>query len=290
MIIESRFAKSISARSIAVNGVISEVLTAGEGPPLVLLHGDGDTPASWQWVFPALARHHRVLAPSLPGHADTDQQQADFTIANMTQFMSSWLDALELDACMVVGNSLGGLLAIRLALDQPKRFSALVLVDSSGLGREIHPMLALMSMPWMGELGIALARLPMGPGQRAMARLTQMFARFDRAPAAWLAEQRRVAAVPGFLEASLAATRAGVRPWGQTEVVLEELHRLAMPTLVIWGANDVVVPAVHGRRAISRLPKAELALIPQCGHLPQVERPSEFLSAVLPFAQRAAGA
>jgi pimeloyl-ACP methyl ester carboxylesterase len=288
MIIEPRFADAISARSIAVNGARSEVLTGGGGPPLLLLHGDGDTPASWQWVFAALARDFRVVAPSLPGHTHSDKLKEEYTIGGMTAFMSSYLDSLELDRCIIVGNSLGGLLAIHLALAEPGRFQALILVDSSGLGREIHPLIALMSLPGIGELGIALARSPFGPGQRAVGRLTQMFARFDRAPAAWLAEQRRVAKVPGFLEASLAATRAGIRPWGQTEVVLDELNRLTMPTLVLWGANDAVVPASHARRAMSRLPNAKLALIPHCGHLPHVERPSEFLSAVVPFAQRSA--
>ena len=288
MIIESRFSDDISVHSITVDGVKSKLLAAGKGPPLVLLHGDGDTPASWQWVFTALAREFRVLAPSLPGHADTDKRQENFTIAHMTSFMCSYLDGLELDRCIIAGNSLGGLLSIRLALTQPERFRGLVVVDSSGLGREIHPMLALMSMPWIGELAIAVARSPLGPGQRAVARMMQMFARFDRAPADWLAEQRRIARVPGFLEASLAAVRAGVGPWGQTELVLEELDRLTMPTMVIWGANDLVVPAVHAVRARKCLRNGQLALIPQCGHLPHVERPSEFLSAVMPFAQRAA--
>jgi pimeloyl-ACP methyl ester carboxylesterase len=283
MIIEPRLADLISVQPIAINGVTSQFLTAGEGPPLVLLHGDGETPASWQWVFPALARDHQVIAPSLPGHTDKDEPKEDYTVAFMTEFMGSYLDVLGLDRCVIVGSSLGGLVAIRLALAQPDRFPALILVDSSGLGREIHPLIALMSLPGIGELALAIARSPFGPGQRAIARLTQMFARFDRAPASWLAEQRRVATVSGFLEASLAAIRAGVRPWGQVAVVLDELHRLTMPTLVIWGVNDIVVPVLHSRRAVTRLPNAELVPIPQCGHLPHVERPMEFTDAVVPF-------
>jgi pimeloyl-ACP methyl ester carboxylesterase len=142
MIIEPSLASLISAQPITINGSSSQVLTAGEGSSLVLLHGDGDTPATWQWTMPALARDHRVWAPSLPGHADVDKPpQENYTVASMTQFMRSYLDELGVDRCVLVGNSLGGLIAIRLALAQPDRFSALILVDSSGLGPEINPMI-----------------------------------------------------------------------------------------------------------------------------------------------------
>jgi pimeloyl-ACP methyl ester carboxylesterase len=286
MIIEDRFSSVISERTITFDGATSQVLSAGDGPSLVLLHGDGETPASWQWTMPTLARDYHVLAPSLPGHADTDTPDRSHSVAYMTGFMSDYLDALGVDRCVIVGSSLGGLLAVRLVLAHPSRFVGLILVGSSGLGREVHPALAMMSLPAMGEAGIAMARWPLGTRARALARLTQMFARYDRAPAAWLAEQRRLAAVPGFLEASLAANRAGVRPWGQVEIVLDDLERIALPTLVVWGANDLVVPLSHARRAVDHLPDGELVVVPQCGHLPHVERSQEFLAAVIPFLER----
>jgi pimeloyl-ACP methyl ester carboxylesterase len=286
MIIDPRLGDVISEQTISVNGVASQVLLAGEGPPLVLLHGDGETPASWQWVFPDLARAHGVFAPCLPGHADTDRLQDDCTIDSITNFMSAYLETLSIDRCILVGSSLGGLVAIRLALAQPSRVRALVLLDTSGLGRELNPMIALMSVPGVGEVSVSLARWPLGPGARAIGRLTLMFARYDRAPASWLAEQRRVALVPGFLEASLAAIRAGTRPWGQVEIALQDLERLSMPTLVIWGANDVVVPLFHATRAMRSLQDGELVVISECGHLPHVERPQEFIAALDPFLAR----
>jgi pimeloyl-ACP methyl ester carboxylesterase len=286
VIIEEEFRGVIEQRQVAVDGVMAEVLTAGEGAPLVLLHGDGDSPSVWQWVFPALAREHQVFAPSLPGHADTDKPRLDYSREYMTQFTNRFLDALGLDRCALVGHSIGGLVAIRLALADPGRFPALVLLDSTGLGWEVNPILAIEALPVVGEFAIAAARSPFGDTLRAISRLSQLFWRPDRAPAGWLAEQRRLATLSGFLDASIAAKRAVLGPWGQREVLLDQLHRLTMPTLVMWGANDAVVPVVHARRAMRRLPHAELAVISECGHMAHVERPEEFLRALVPFLAR----
>lgn len=283
MIIEEQFADVIEKRYVHVDGVIGQVLTGGEGPPVVLLHGDGDSPAVWQRVFPALVREHRVFAPGLPGHSDTDKPRIDYSREYLTEFMSRFLDALELDRCVLVGNSLGGQTALRLALAEPERFPALVLLDSSGLGWEVNPSLAIETLPFAGELAAAFARAPFGGALRQMSRVSELFWRYDRAPASWLAEQSRLAALPGFLDAAIAAKRAVIGPWGQREVLLDQLHRLMMPTLVAWGANDAVVPVVHAHRAVDRLPNGELAVIPDCGHMAHVERPDEFLAALLPF-------
>jgi pimeloyl-ACP methyl ester carboxylesterase len=286
VIIEERFAAVVHQRQVGVDGVTAQLLTAGEGVPLVLLHGDGDSPAVWQWVLPALAREHQVFAPSLPGHADTDKPRVDYSREYMTQFIRRCLDALALDRCVLVGHSIGGLVALRLALADPDRFPALVLLDSTGLGPEVNPLLALESLPVVGEFAIATARSPFGDTLRALSRVSQLFWRPDRAPAGWLAEQRRLALLPGFLDASIAAKRAVLGPWGQREVLLDQLHNLRMPTLVMWGANDAIVPVVHAQRAVRRLPDAELAVVSQCGHMAHVERPEEFLGALVPFLTR----
>jgi 4,5:9,10-diseco-3-hydroxy-5,9,17-trioxoandrosta-1(10),2-diene-4-oate hydrolase len=283
VIIEEQFADVIEEQRVAVDGVVGQVLTGGEGPPVVLLHGDGDSPAVWQRVFPALTREHRVFAPGLPGHSDTDKPQIDYSREYMTDFMSRFLDALGIDRCVLIGNSLGGQVAIHLTLAEPERFPALVLLDSSGLGWEVNPSLALETLPFAGELATAFARSPFGGALRQMSRVSELFWRKDRAPASWLEEQRRLALLPGFLDAAIAAKRAVIAPWGQREVLLDQLHRLPMPALVVWGANDLVLPVAHAHQAMDRLPNGELALIPDCGHMAHVERPDEFLSALLPF-------
>jgi len=222
----------------------------------------------------------------LPGHADTDKARTDYTREYMRAFVRAALDALGLDRPILVGNSIGGQTSLWLALAEPDRFPALVLLDSSGLGWGVNPSLAFESLPFAGEFAIAAARSPFGGAMRATSRVSQLFWRPDRAPATWLAEEARQAQVFGFLESTIAAKRAVVSAWGQRQVLLDQLHQLTMPVLVVWGANDKVLPVTHAYAAVRRLPNAELAVIPDCGHVGHVERPDAFLEAVLPFLER----
>ncbi len=286
MIIDEQLTDVIEERKVTVDGVTSQVLTAGDGPPVVLLHGDGDNASVWQWVIPALARRHRVFALCLPGHGDTDKPRQAYTREYMRDFVRTLLDELELERPLVVGNSIGGQVSLWLALAEPDRYPALVLLDSSGLGWAVNPSLAMESLPFAGEFAIASARSPFGGTMRATTRVSQLFWRADRAPAVWLADEARHVQVFGFLEASIAAKRAVLGPWGQREVLLDQLHRLPMPVLVVWGANDRVLPVAHAHAAARRLPNAELAVIPDCGHVGHVECPDKFVEAVAPFLAR----
>jgi 4,5:9,10-diseco-3-hydroxy-5,9,17-trioxoandrosta-1(10),2-diene-4-oate hydrolase len=107
-----------------------------------------------------------------------------------------------------------------------------------------------------------------------------MFARPWQIPSKWLNDQYRLAQLPNFIEATLATLRSTVGPSGQREVLLDELPRLQMPTLIVWGIEDRVLPYWQAQDALTRLKKGSLELIPNCGHLPHVERPERFVSIV----------
>ena len=268
-------------RRIRIRELEIHCYTAGEGPPLVLLHGDGDSGALWQWAMPALAGGDQVYAPDLPGFGDSAKPPVDYTPAFLEAVVGDLLDALGLERVTLVGNSLGGLVALRLALNAPERVAGLGLVDSAGLGRELSPVTAALTLPGLGELAVAWARTPIGALQRAWSRAALQFARPLAAPKAWFDEQVRLARLPGFLEATLSSIRASADVGGQREVLLDRLPELEIPTLVVWGVEDRVVPAMHGRAAVGRLRRGELVLIPRCGHVPQVEQPGRFAEAVL---------
>jgi 4,5:9,10-diseco-3-hydroxy-5,9,17-trioxoandrosta-1(10),2-diene-4-oate hydrolase len=118
---------------VEVDGLPISYLTAGEGPPLVLLHGAGDNALDWRWVMPDLAATHRVYAPDLPGSPDSARPTADYSPAFFERFIAAFVDALEIGPATFVGNSFGGLIALRLALSEPTRVAALVLIDPEGV-------------------------------------------------------------------------------------------------------------------------------------------------------------
>jgi len=269
----------VQEREIEVEGLPTRYLMAGEGLPLLLLHGAGDNALDWRWVMPALAANHRVYAPDLPGSPDSARPAADYSPAFFERFVAGFLDASGIERVAVAGNSLGGLIALRLALSEPARVTALILIDSAGLGRTVNPAFASVNIPGLGEAALPLWRTPVGAYQRAWGRAALLFAHPESVPREWLAEQYRLALSPGYLEAHLAALRAQVSPGGQREVLVDRLPSLRNPTLVVWGARDRVFPKFQAREAVSRLREGSLALIPDCGHMPHVECPDRFLAA-----------
>ena len=249
------------------------------------MHAVEESAFDWRWVLPELSRTHRVYAPDLPGFGDSAKPTtAGYTPAFFERFVATYLDALGVERAAIVGNSLGGLIALRLALSDPGRVTALGLISSAGLGREVSPTLVSATLPVYAELALSWGKTPLGAAQRAWGRVPLVFANPARVPPEWIAEQYRLSQLPGYLEANVAALRAQLHPFlGQREVLLDQLHRLRMPTLVVWGILDRVIPCYQARGALARLKHGHLELIPDCGHLPQVERPDRFVAALAAF-------
>ena len=273
----------VEERNIDVGGLPIHYLAAGEGPPLVLLHALGESALDWRWVLPALAHTNRVYAPDLPGFGYSAKPSADYSPDFFARFVGAYLDALGLDRTALVGNSIGGLAALRLALSEPARITALGLVASAGLGRKITYALRLPTLPGYGEGAVAWGKPPLGAFQRAWSRVPLLFGRPERVPGVWITEQTRIAQLPGFTEATIAALRAQVDLGGQREILLDQLPHLQMPALVIWGERDRVFPYSQGQKALSHLRQGSLELVPNCGHLPQVERPDRFTAILSRF-------
>jgi len=277
----------VEAQTVEVDGLPIRYLTGGEGPPLVLLHGAGDNALDWQWVTPALAATYRVYAPDLPGSPDSARPAAEYSPAFFERFAAGFLDALGIKRAVFVGNSLGGLIALRLALSQPARVTALVLVDSAGLGHRVNPAFTSVNVPGLAEAAMPFWRRPVGAYQRAWGRTLLLFAHTPgNVPREWIAEQKRLALSPGYLEAHLTVLRALVSPLGQREVLVDRLSELKISTLVIWGARDRVFPESQAIEAATHLQDVSLALLPDCGHMPHVECPDRFMDALDNFLSR----
>ncbi len=274
-----RAISSLQRRTIDIQGISTGFLTVGVGePPLVLLHGVGTSAGEWIWVLPALARKHLVYAIDLPGY-DGSVEPPDYSPAFTARFVSAFLDAVGIESAVMVASSFGGLVALRLALSEPERVRALVLADSAGLDRVVNPALAAFTFPKGSELGVAAwNRTPAGAAQRAFMRAFLLFARPWKIPIEWLTGQYKVAQLPGFTRTELAALRTTINLTGQREVLIDQLPHLQMPTLIVWGTEDRLFPFWQAKNAAARLPNGFLKLIPNCGHLPHVERPKRFVS------------
>ncbi len=269
-------------RHIDVEGHRVRYLTAGEGPPLVLLHGVGTSSGEWSWVLPDLARDHLVFAIDLPGY-DGSYEPPDYSPAFTASFVNSFLDAVGVERAVVVGNSFGGLVALHLALSEPERVSALVLSDSAGLGRAVNPGLVALSSPGVGGLTKRLAKTRIGAAQRALQRALLLFSRPWRIPWKWVKDQYKLAQLPNFTDATLGSLRNALSATGQREVLLDQLPQLRMPTLIVWGIEDRLLPYSQAKEAIALVQDGSLELISNCGHLPHVERPERFASALREF-------
>ncbi len=268
---------------IGVGGTQVSFWIAGDGPSMLLLHGAGESATDWVWVLPQLANRYQVVAPDLPVRMRATRLGEGIRPAQFAEFVGQFLDTLQIPQAVVVGNSLGGLIAIRFALACPERVGALVLVDSIGLGHEINPTILWMVSSGANEMGASWAVTTPGGLSRAWMRAGLYFARPNRAPNEWIDEQQSLALQPGVMQAWGASLRLVVGPAGQQEVMLDQLGRLSMPTLLVWGERDGVVPHCHARHALERLPHGRIHLIADCGHLPQVEQPEEFSRAVRDF-------
>lgn len=264
------------------DGGVVHYLEAGSGPPVVLVQGGGGGAGNWYRVLGPLARGHRVLAPDLPGYGLSSPVEPRPPLGlQASEVVAAWLDGLGVDRFDVVGTSLGGLLALRLAQGRPERARRLVLLSSAGLGRSIPWPVRLATLPGMGA---ALRPTPSGARWLFRRYLTTVRDRMSGEECDALVEaiyRSEQVGAAGFLVKALRAF-AGLR--GQREVVRrDELARLSLPVLVCWGDRDRFFPERHGRRAARLIPGARFLSITPAGHSPNWEAPAAFLEALIPF-------
>ncbi|HXG41495.1 MAG TPA: alpha/beta fold hydrolase [Dehalococcoidia bacterium] len=265
--------------TVDVGGLELHYREAGSGTPVLLVHGFTGNSRNWALTVPSLRPHYRVVSPDLPGHGLSGRptEPGAYTLEAMAEAVSTLMDRLGLEGCHLVGHSMGGMIAQVIALSRPQRLRSLVLVDTS-------------------------AEPPEGLRTRERARLVEL-AREQGMEAVWeaqlamnpMADQLR--AQPQFLqtwrEQFLMTSREAyiycARAMAQRRPLLDDLSRLSLPVLIVCGENDE--PFVEpSRRMHERIAGSQLALIPRCGHTPQVERPDEFNAVLLRFLRQVDGA
>lgn len=259
---------------------------AGEGPVLLLIHGMGGTFENWQEVVVPLSRHHRVIAPDLPGHGASGPGGGDYSIGAFAAGLRDLLLALGHKRATVVGHSLGGGIAMQFAYQFPEMVERLVLVSSGGLGPEVSPILRAATLPGADLFISATAAV----GSKIVPALARGLAMLGLRPSADLHEVIRgygTLTDPVRRTAFLATVRAVLGTGGQMVDATDRLYLAeAMPLLIVWGADDPIIPAHHGEDAHDHIPGSRLEIFDGVGHLPQVEAPLRFVTTLEEFLEQ----
>lgn len=271
-----------SAHEVMVAGVRTGFLEAGDGPPVLLLHGNEGNAHDWDAITPQLAPGHRVVALHLPGYGITDPLP-DARPERFAAFIWRFTETVGLCRPVIVGHSAGGLIALHAALQQPAQVRRLVLIASAGLGRLIDAALILKACTPLGDVDAFVRRLPGGSELSSVALASWYFRQPWRVPFSAWSYRFGLGHSAQFMNTSLRALRESVGWSGQQHVIVPRLRELPMPVLLVWGLLDNVVPAWHGRNALRHLPDGRMRLIPAAGHMPHLEAAAEVLESLRPF-------
>ncbi len=239
----------------------------GHGPALLLIHGMFGDHLDWEPVLGQLAEKHRVIAVDLPGFGNSEKPDIEYTAGFFTTEFTRLLDSLGIASCAVAGNSFGGQLAMALALDAPSRVESLILITTGGLHRYTQQELQF-SAERVSEANLQ---------QYTPAYHAAIFGRLfcnQAAPdkAAYIAKQDAKLTRPDYPAYTRVISRCAKLSLEHCQ--LDEVHRIKAPVLLLQGAQDPIVLAEWIREAAQRFDNAKLVMIPDCGHMPQIENPA----------------
>ncbi|MFI6517685.1 alpha/beta fold hydrolase [Spirillospora sp. NPDC050679] len=276
-----------TARELATDQGVLRYHEAGDGPPLLLLHGSGPGVTGWRNFsgnLPALAEHFRCLILEFPGFGVSDPTDQHPMVAASGAVLR-FLDGLGLDRVDVIGNSMGGIVAARVALERPERIGRLVTVG--GVGRNIFS-------PGPGEGIRLLQEFTENPTRQALVQWLHSMVYDPALVTEEMVEERwRQATDPATLDsarrmygkAAFAATAAAAAA-SDTPPYWATLHRLKAKTLITWGRDDRVSPVDMALLPMRTIPDVEVHVFPDCGHWVMIEQKDAWESVVLAFLTR----
>jgi pimeloyl-ACP methyl ester carboxylesterase len=251
--------------STTVFGRTIKYYDVGSGPPLLLIHGMGGDADEWAFCYEPLSHGHRVLALDLLGFGRSDKPAIEYTIAGFVEVVERFLKALSIERPTLMGSSLGGWIASAFALKFRGAVSKLVLADSAGVWANLT------------EFGI-------DPHISTRAHMREVFDRvfYDKRLATNelvdVAYEQHLARGDGYTIASL------VRNLGDGRERLDgTISDIQAPTLIVWGQQDEIIPLAAGELTHQLISGSELVVIPECGHVPALEKPAEFVEQALRF-------
>ncbi|AZZ92200.1 alpha/beta fold hydrolase [Hahella sp. KA22] len=258
----------VTQNQVSAGNINTAYLSAGNGAPVICLHGAGAGAVTWYPSLGALSQHFHVIAPDIVGYGESDKPDAPYDRPYFSAWLQEFMAALAIPKAHIVGLSQGGAIALQFALDCPDKVDKLVLVDAAALGARpsLRPMVGMI---WLNSFPSALANRFFAP--------SLLFDTDNRDPnhAHYSIE---VLKRPGGKNAFTQGRGAAV-----TALPEEALRRIHNETLIIWGEQDQLFAIEHGEAAARLMPNAKLHRIPRAGHLPLMDQPELFNRALLDF-------
>ena len=268
---------------VSVHGYDLAFRRGGEGPVLLLLHGLAGSSGTWIPAMQLLQTEYTILAPDLLGHGKSAKPPGDYSLGNHASGMRDFLHLLGVERVTVAGQSFGGGVAMQFAYQFPELCERLVLVDAGGLGREVSWILRLLTLPgaeylmpvvfpsFVRNWGDAISGLLRDQGIR-QAQVAEMWRSY------------RSLTEPANRRAFVRTVRAVIDPGGQSVSAMDRLYLAAhMPTLIVWGERDRIIPLVHAYQAHEAIPNSRLEVMEHVGHFPHVEDPVRFVEILVDF-------
>ena len=258
---------------------------AGSGPVLLFIHGIGDDSSTWLDVLASLTGSYTVIAPDLLGHGGSDKPRADYSVAAYACGMRDLLATLDVDRVTIVGHSLGGGVAMQFAYQFPERCERLVLVSSGGVGTGVHPLLRLAAAPGTDLMLPVLGVPPVRGTLRQFSRVLRATGGLGLAEDLDYVVSKYVRLAESPSRRAFLRTLRAVVDWrGQVVNMLDRGYLTqGIPTMLVWGTRDRVVPSSHAKVAHAAMPGSRLELFEGAGHFPHHTAPQRFLAVLRDF-------
>jgi len=276
----------LELRHIEIHGHRVGYRTGGSGPVIVLVHGMAGSSATWRYVIPTLADHFTVVAPDLVGHGESEKPRGDYSLGNFASGVRDLMLALGHERATLVGQSLGGGIAMQFAYQFPERCDRLVLVSSGGLGDDVNWLLRVLALPgaelalrlgchdWVHDAGETLRGWLARVGLHTGRHVNEVWEGYGS-----LADG-------DTRTAFLHTLRSVVDIGGQRVSATDRLYLAAeMPTLIMWGDHDRIIPVAQGHASHAAMPGSRLEIFEGAGHFPHCEDPERFCDVLLDFMQ-----
>jgi pimeloyl-ACP methyl ester carboxylesterase len=263
-------------------GVKINYYEAGQGPPVILLHGFGGCAYSWRFLAPALAQDHRVFTIDLKGYGLSDKpEDGNYAVSDQAEMVTTFIRSKNLHDLVIMGHSMGGgvtlMSYLKVREDKPARIKSLVLVDSAGYPQKLPWFIWLAKLPGFGAVGGKLV----SPRFAAYLVLKKCYYDDDKITQEQIDNYAYYGSLPGAREAVVQTARQIVP--ADLDVLVVHYKTISVPVLIIWGKEDEVVPLAVGKNFKRDIPNSEMVILPKCGHMPPEEEPGETTRIVKAF-------